>query len=521
MPGDPHTTSVVIVHYHLRRGGVTRVIESASARLRAMGVPHVVLSGEPYTGGEPLPVRVIEDLGYRGRESAPDPAALAGAMRAAASDALGGSRAPLWHIHNHSLGKNAVFAESVALLARAGAPLLLQIHDFAEDGRPENYANISAPARLYPLGPRVHYAFLNSRDSEMMAASGLPVGRNHLLPNPIALPGSDRSGGGEMVHPHPDEAKPQSPIVLYPVRGIRRKNLGEILLLAALAPAGVRFAVTLGAENPHWQPVHDAWKHFAAESGLPVVLEAVGHHAPVPGAGATFRDWLACATHLVTTSVAEGFGLAFLEPVALGKPLFGRDLPEITRDFRAGGIRPGRLYRRILVPEGWIDPDRLRAELAHALRATLAAYGRDADTSTINATWRALHHPPRHFDFANLPESFQREIIRKAARAPNGADLLVQTDQGVQPAAEWLRETLARTRPSATPDQLTPYAPESYGVRLVSLFESIVANQCGGPLDFLPSGRILDRFHFPPLPPGTNHVIRCLLLALSLLPLSL
>ncbi len=507
MTRDPIPIPVAIVHYHLRQGGVTRVIESASACLRAMGVDHVVLSGEPYTGAEPLPVRVIEDLGYRENPDAPDPSALAGAMRAAAFEALG-TRAPLWHIHNHSLGKNSVFAESVAMLAHEGDPILLQIHDFAEDGRPKNYSNISDPARLYPLAPRVHYAFLNSRDRDLVVASGLPAGRAHFLPNPIVPPTPPQESGGTQDGSDSGRggaAGPQSPVVRSPVRGIRRKNLGEILLLAALAPPGVRFAVTLGAENPHWQPVHDAWKRFAASSGLPVTLDAVGPQAPVPRAGTSYYDWLSHATHLVTTSVAEGFGLAFLEPIALRKPLFGRDLPEITRDFRAAGIQPGRLYRRILVPEDQIDSDRLRDELVRALRATRAAYGREADPATVEATWRALHHPPRHLDFANLPESFQREIIRDAAQIqnPNPHEILVQTDHGTQSAAIWLAESLNLTQVSATPDQLDPYAPDAYGIKLGRAFEAIASNTADT-LAFLPSGKILDRF----LAPGRFHFLR-------------
>jgi len=490
MTDVPHP--VAIVHYHLRRGGVTRVIESASARLQAMGVPHVVLSGEAYTGGAPLPVRVIEGLGYGGNSSSSASVELAEAMRATAMEALG-TRVPLWHVHNHSLGKNAAVAECVATLARDGDPLLLQIHDFAEDGRPENYGNIPDPSRLYPLASRVHYAFLNSRDRELMLAAGLPAGRCHFLPNPVDLPAPAQCGVAEA----------QGPVVLYPVRGIRRKNLGEIFLLAAMAPAGTRFAVTLGAENPHWQPVHDAWKRFGAESGLPVALEAVGRHAAAPGAGTSFQDWLTHATHLVTTSVAEGFGLAFLEPIGLGKPLFGRDLPEITRDFRATGIRPGRLYRRLLVPGDWIDSEELRDRLGTALRATFGAYGREAGPGTVDAAWRALHDPSGHLDFANLPESFQRGIIRRVVGNPDDSVLLAEIGDGTAPAAEWLRETLERTAPSATRDQLVPYAPEPYGERLAGLFRNIVSSRAG-PLDFLPSGRILDGF----LAPGRFHFLR-------------
>jgi hypothetical protein len=410
-------------------------------------------------------------------------------MRAAAKEALG-TGSPVWHIHNHSLGKNAAFAEVVAKMAEEGEALLLQIHDFAEDGRPENYRSIPDPSRLYPVGGRVGYAFLNSRDREMMVAAGLPRERAHFLPNPVVPPELPEGCGAREA---------DGPLVLYPVRGIRRKNLGEIMLLAALSPPGGRFAVTLGAENPQWRPVHDGWRKFGEEARLPVALEVVGRLAPAPGADPSFIDWLCHATHLVTTSVAEGFGLAFLEPAALGKPLFGRDLPEITRDFRAEGIQPGRLYRRLLVPESWIDAAALRGELARTLTTVLGAYGREAGPDVVEATWRALHFPPAHLDFANLPESFQRRVVETAARNPG--EVLVEIGDGLRPAADWLAETLAATQPTAGPEQLAAYAPEAYGKRLASLFEA-VESEAPAPLSFLPAGAVLDaflapeRFHF-------------------------
>ena len=42
---------------------------------------------------------------------------------------------------------------------------------------------------------------------------------------------------------------------------------------------------------------------------------------------------VAHAKAIVSTSVAEGFGLGFLEPWIFGKGLCGRDIPEITSDF--------------------------------------------------------------------------------------------------------------------------------------------------------------------------------------------
>ena len=129
---------VAVVHYHLKPGGVTRIVESAAEALAPHGVELCAISGEPYTGDTDLKTGVVSGLGYTTDESEYiDPKYLLHELKAEAKRLLGGEP-DLWHIHNHSLGKNTVMADAVGLLVRGEAPVLLQIHDFAEDGRPAN-----------------------------------------------------------------------------------------------------------------------------------------------------------------------------------------------------------------------------------------------------------------------------------------------------------------------------------------------------------------------------------------------
>lgn len=486
------TSSVIITHYHLRRGGVTRVIETASACLREAGVDHLVLSGEPYDGTVDLPVRVIDGLGYLSDPGTLTAAELAARLRAAATDAFG-ETPPLWHIHNHSLGKNRLMAGAVDRLAADGHPLLLQIHDFAEDGRPANYRLLDPADPLYPTAPQIRYALINGRDHDKLLSAGLPSSQATLLPNAITPPTG---------HPPSSILHPSSSSVLYPVRGIRRKNLGEIFLLAALAPANTRFAVTLGAANPVWQPVHDAWKNFGRDSNLPVDLEVVDRLPPAPGDQSTFESWLGAATHIVTTSVAEGFGLGFLEPIGLGIPLFGRDLPAVTGDFAHHDIQPGRLYQRLLFPQEWIGIDTLRSRLTGTLQRTLEAYGRPFDDDLLEQTLAHFRHRGR-LDFANLPEDLQRDVITRL-REPGAADqVLVETDSGTTPAREWLTTTLAATDPTADPDQLAPYSPAAYRDRLLSLYKDLATTSPAPPTE-LPREQVLAEF----LHPASFHFLR-------------
>ena len=147
--------NVAIVHYHLNPGGVTRVIENAVESLRDLDIQTVVISGEPYRGSQLPCTRTIPELCYTLDESKADPIKLAESLEKTATDALG-SAPDVWHIHNHSLGKNNAMADAVAHLAKNEHALLLQMHDYAEDGRPANYTqlrrHLDAPENLYPGG---------------------------------------------------------------------------------------------------------------------------------------------------------------------------------------------------------------------------------------------------------------------------------------------------------------------------------------------------------------------------------
>ena len=482
--------SVAIVHYHLHRGGVTRVIHTASQCLTELGIPHVILSGEPDESGAELPVRVIEGLRYHTDPDGPDGERLAEEMKAAAAAALGAGPV-VWHFHNHSLGRNRAMAGVVAQLARAGEAMVLQFHDLAEDGRPMNYPVIADAELLYPHAPRIRHAFLNSRDRRHFLAAGLPAERSVLLPNAITPPATVK----------PLEKRPDAALVLYPVRGIRRKNLGELFLLAALSPKGTRYAVSLAPEAERWMAVYDEWRAFAADSQLPVLLDVVGRLAPVPKAPRTYASWLRHATHCITTSVAEGFGLGFLEPVTLAKPLLGRNLPAVANDFAEAGIVPGRLYDRLLVPVEWVGRETLRQRLVRSLRATLESYDQPMSNEHLERSFAAmLHHG--HLDFGNLPEDLQRQVIHRILAGDGTDKVLVEIRAETQPARAWLRRTLKLTTPTARPEDLLPYSTEAYGSRLRKLYAE-VAHAKSAPPDEVPKHKVLASY----LKPGSFHFL--------------
>lgn len=401
---------IAICHFHLHTGGVTRVIQHALEALAKADLDIVVLTGE--APSEPLPqgvpFRVIRGLAYEEKREPVNGVDLATEMRAAVRELLGADP-DVWHIHNPSLGKNLAAPAACRSLAEKGHHLLLHLHDFAEDGRPALYRRMLNDAGgsvdqlatdLYPVAEQVHYAVLNGRDRRQLLLAGIPETRLHLLPNAVWLSRTqvDRS------EPLPYDAARR--LWLYPTRAIRRKNLGELLLWSTLAEDGDLFGATQAPLNPAERPVYDSWKQLAEELKLPLAFEL----------GVDFRgDFLHLlqSSHaLVSTSITEGFGLAFLEPWVAGCPLAGRDLPEITADFSAFGISLGALYPRLPIPLEWLDRVQLKGRIDAGLKRSMQAYGRNPDDMDFERAWNAFVIDDT-VDFGRLDEPLQASVIRR------------------------------------------------------------------------------------------------------------
>lgn len=411
---------VAIVHYHLQPGGVTRIIEHSARAMKDKPMDLVVLTGKKPPTPFPAGYAVVEGLQYEADRPEMTARELAGSMVKAASEALGGVP-DVWHIHNHSLGKSMILPSALVDLANQGHRLLLHIHDFAEDGRPANYRMLLhtmaegrgayLASQLYPSGEHIHYIVLNSRDYRFMQDAGADKANLHLLANPVELP----------VECADEELDTQqtSPLWIYPTRAIRRKNIGEFLLWAATAPQDHLFATTLGPDNPLERPRYERWKKVADELDLPVEFE-LGQKGDLG-----FIETLKSAKGLLTTSIAEGFGLAILEPWLVGRPVMGRSLPEITGEFCDAGIRLPWLYDRLDIPVGWLGKEYLVKAAATGLQKSLAAYGREpagSDLERVLAAWVQKEA----VDFGRLDEPMQEQVLTRVIRDPSGDGRVVK-----------------------------------------------------------------------------------------------
>ena len=470
---------IAIVHYHLQPGGVTRVIENTLQAWEENGteIEAVALSGRAYPGNRLPDTRVVQGLDYTSPKDAVDPRVLTERLRASAKDALG-QPPDLWHIHNHSLGKNPSLTAAVSLLAESGERILLHPHDFAEDGRPGNYLSLSEVyQRAYPTGHTIHYAALNQRDrgflAHMLKDSSSPV---HLLANAVPPSTPFSESQEEKILDLPEN------LLLYPVRAVRRKNLGELALLAS-SHQDFHFANSLGPTNPEFTPIFEDWKQFGKELELPLTY-GLGEHTD-----ASFPEMVGHAQSILSVSVAEGFGLGFLEPWTFGKGLCGRNLPDITSDFAELGVSLANLYDRLPIPLDCIPSvSQVKATIQSALAQFYLDYQEELPEDGTEIAFQSMVENDC-IDFGRLDERNQRGIIRSVAQSP-------ELQQGIQKHSglEVLSgEIIDRNRQAVTEQ----FSLSSYAERTLNIYQELLATDNGTQCHFANGQLLLDQYLSP------------------------
>jgi hypothetical protein len=376
------------------------------------------------------------------------------------------------------LGKNPSLTAAVSLLAESGERILLHPHDFAEDGRPGNYLSLSEVyQRAYPTGHTIHYAALNQRDrgflAHMLKDSSSRV---HLLANavPPSTPFSEFQE--EKILDLPEN------LLLYPVRAVRRKNLGELALLAS-SHQDFHFANSLGPTNPEFTPIFEDWKQFGKELELPLTY-GLGEHTD-----ASFPEMVGHAQSILSVSVAEGFGLGFLEPWTFGKGLCGRNLPDITSDFAELGVSLANLYDRLPIPLDCIPSvSQVKATIQSALAQFYLDYQEELPEDGTEIAFQSMVENDC-IDFGRLDERNQRGIIRSVAQSP-------ELQQGIQKHSglEVLSgEIIDRNRQAVTEQ----FSLSSYAERTLNIYQELLATDNGTQCHFANGQLLLDQYLSP------------------------
>jgi len=201
---------------------------------------------------------------------------------------------------------------------------------------------------VFAAGSTATHAAINGRDGAILRRA-LP-GRSAWMPIPAAPARPPSRGRVESARRWLRRALgDDGPVWVAPARFLRRKNLAEAVLLTRwLRPEGwlVSTAGISSADERRYAERLDA---AARAGGWRVkfrVLEAGG-----PSVG----DIVAASEAVLMTSVQEGFGLAFIEAAAAGRPLIARRLGNVAPDLERMGFSFPQLYDEILIAPELFD----------------------------------------------------------------------------------------------------------------------------------------------------------------------
>lgn len=442
--------TLLIVHYHLRPGGIRRVIEHATPHLvrahagkpaRGRGLPPiarvVLAAGEAADAAwqerfaralapARLAVHIEPAFGYLA-EQRRRPDEIRNRIRRALNellDALGADGAVVW-AHNLGVGRNWILAEELArACARHAVPLLSHHHDWWFDHRWARWEELRrtghrtrhAAARIvFPLEGRVVHLAINRADAAILQKHC--ARRAAWLPNltePIPTPARERVAFARRwlqsrCAVAGVAARADAPIWLAPTRALRRKNLAEALLLARwLRPEAwlvVAGAASSAAEEPYARALQESARRHRWPLLLGVLADA---KPPVP----RMTELLAACEVVLLTSIQEGFGLPYLEAAAAGRPLLARRLPNIAPDLGRFGFRFPHAYDDIRVAPELFDWRAERARQAKTFRAwrkTLPAFA----AKLVREPELVADARPRPVPFSQLTLEGQLEVLAK------------------------------------------------------------------------------------------------------------
>ncbi|MBN2881490.1 HAD-IIB family hydrolase [Candidatus Woesearchaeota archaeon] len=287
------------------------------------------------------------------------------------------------HVHNINLFKNSYLPLALKLLSLRHLDNLLvlyQVHDFAEDNRPDRlrlmqnctgkFDSFLAGSLAFPLTKNSLYLTINSRDKRLLHKLGIPSERIFVFPNSVDIEflsseSTNTNGLLDLISSFAIKngftfSKTRKNI-LYPVKVIRRKNILEAILLLNLINSisdEYQLLISLDANSPLDIEYSEKIKTFVKERNLPVVI-GFGFEVISPNSERkvvdgkiiqyTLPDLFSISHSIITTSVLEGFGFAFVEGWITGKQVIGRRINLVMEDFENMGIKFPGFYDSILV----------------------------------------------------------------------------------------------------------------------------------------------------------------------------
>ena len=337
---------------------------------------------------------------------------------------------------------------------------LLHIHDFPECGRFARYNGLLQAqnrryspiktgttleenpdvVRLYPQKENLCYAAINQRDYHILQAAGC---RESVFFAESARIGASLQARASFVGIKSEDAVPlrrnfgesfglaypNKRLALYPVRCIRRKNVLELGLLNLLAGEPWNLICTLPGLSAPEKAYSQLVETLFAEG---VLCGLFGVGLQLEERGWSFGMLCRAADLIVSSSVLEGFGFAYFQPMLWGKFLLARKL-DVLEGFR-NCFTPelAHFYHELKIPlhSGVFPLKENYKELRERYLVYFSALPAWAGKNLQQQLAASLpKQPPESLDFALFPVEMQCQILRYLRNAEHASHFIV-SDSG-------------------------------------------------------------------------------------------
>ena len=261
----------------------------------------------------------------------------------------------IWWIHNYQLGKNPVLTRIITeyLKKNDDQKAILQIHDFPECARPENYRFLAEKKyTIYPVTNNIRYVTINARDERYLKEAGVPDNLVWLLYDPVSglskkqliqISKSKSTNITTQAGAATDLQKknlckeklvqqfrsffpalnPENDFALYPVRTIRRKNILEAALLAKITENGFNLIVTLPGISAQEKKYSDTVKECFEKGHVPGIW---GCGSNLYGEPVPLENVINASDFVISSSIMEGFGYHMIDSLLWSKPVITKYL---------------------------------------------------------------------------------------------------------------------------------------------------------------------------------------------------
>lgn len=428
---SPIYRNLVVVHYHLRPGGVRRIIELALPHIVSTApnpIDSVILAtGERSDGAwrealiRSMPTTQVHffcEPAFRYLTEQRSSAEVIRVRVLSALERLAAKFPPaetlIW-AQNLGLARNLILSDELAKFStRHRSSLLSHHHDLWFENRWARwnemracgFRSLSAVARAsFAAKARVCHVTINKLDYAVLSKHFGSQAK--CLPN---LAQRGRRPASARIRATRDWLKSQlggdCPVWIFPTRFLRRKNLAEAVLLARWLRPEAWFVTTAGVSS--WEEKNYARRLEAAS--LRAKWKARFRILDANKSAPPIEDIAVASEVMLLTSAQEGFGLPYLEAAALEKPLVARHLPNVIPDLLELGFSFPHLYQEILIAPDLLDLKSERArqqKLWQAWKSTMPSLCRRLARRPIFLGLRSGQPVP----FSRLTLTGQLEIL--------------------------------------------------------------------------------------------------------------